>query len=185
MVEAKPALVSSITIMTVSFISYSAMAGLVGGGGIGDFAIRYGYYRYETAVMIIAIVLMIVLVTIVQSGGTPTSARTLDKRPDPRSTPAVPRHHPTPPHGKHPMTSTASTRFGRPRLLLSAFVMNTPSHIMGGQWRHPEAQQHRFNELSLWTDLARQLEDARFDAMLLRRRRRSLRRLRRRVGIAT
>ena len=48
-VEAKPGLVSSITIMTVSFISYSAMAGLVGGGGIGDFAIRYGYYRYETA----------------------------------------------------------------------------------------------------------------------------------------
>ena len=54
---------------------------------------------------------------------------------------------------------------GRPRLLLSAFVMNTSSHIMGGQWRHPEAQQHRFNELQLWTDLARQLEDAKFDAM--------------------
>ena len=68
-VEAKPGLVSSITIMTVSFISYSAMAGLVGGGGIGDFAIRYGYYRYETALMITAIVLMIVLVTLVQLGG--------------------------------------------------------------------------------------------------------------------
>ncbi|GAA3672732.1 LLM class flavin-dependent oxidoreductase [Arthrobacter ginkgonis] len=53
----------------------------------------------------------------------------------------------------------------RPRLLLSAFLMNTSSHILGGQWRHPEAQQHRFHELSLWTDLARQLEDAKFDAM--------------------
>lgn len=78
-VEAKPGLVSSITIMTVSFISYSAMAGLVGGGGIGDFAIRYGYYRYETPLMITAIVLMILLVTIVQLGGS-YIARRLDKR---------------------------------------------------------------------------------------------------------
>lgn len=53
----------------------------------------------------------------------------------------------------------------RPRLLLSAFLMNTPSHILGGQWRHPEAQQHRFNDLRMWVDLARQLEDAKFDAM--------------------
>ena len=65
------------------------------------------------------------------------------------------------------MTSTPSTRFDgpRPRLLISAFVMNTSSHIMGGQWRRPEAQQHRFNELQLWIDLARQLEDAKFDAI--------------------
>ncbi|MFF2032298.1 methionine ABC transporter permease [Arthrobacter sp. NPDC058192] len=78
-VEAKPGIVSSITIMTVSFISYSAMAGLVGGGGIGDFAIRYGYYRYETPLMITAIVLMILLVTLVQLGGS-YIARRLDKR---------------------------------------------------------------------------------------------------------
>jgi D-methionine transport system permease protein len=78
-VEAKPGIVSSITIMTVSFISYSAMAGLVGGGGIGDFAIRYGYYRYETPLMVTAIVLMILLVTIVQLGGSYV-ARRLDKR---------------------------------------------------------------------------------------------------------
>jgi len=78
-VEAKPGIVGSITIMTVSFISYSAMAGLVGGGGIGDFAIRYGYYRYETPLMITAIVLMILLVTIVQLGGS-YIARRLDKR---------------------------------------------------------------------------------------------------------
>ncbi|KUM36741.1 methionine ABC transporter permease [Arthrobacter sp. EPSL27] len=78
-VEAKPGLVSSITIMTVSFISYSAMAGLVGGGGIGDFAIRYGYYRYETPLMITAIILMILLVTAVQLSGS-YLARRLDKR---------------------------------------------------------------------------------------------------------
>ena len=79
LIEAKPALLSSITIMTVSFISYSAMAGLVGGGGIGDFAIRYGYYRYETGVMLLAIVLMILLVHAVQFFGTRLS-RAADKR---------------------------------------------------------------------------------------------------------
>lgn len=79
LVEARPALVGSITIMTVSFISYSAMAGLVGGGGIGDFAIRYGYYRYETDLMVIAILLMILTVTAVQLGGS-ALARRLDKR---------------------------------------------------------------------------------------------------------
>lgn len=53
----------------------------------------------------------------------------------------------------------------RPRLLLSAFLMNTSSHILGGMWRHPQAQQHRFNELNLWVDLAKKLEDAKFDAL--------------------
>ena len=79
LVEARPGLISSVTIMTVSFISYSAMAGLVGGGGIGDFAIRYGYYRYETGLMITAIVLMILLVQAVQVSGSWISRRT-DKR---------------------------------------------------------------------------------------------------------
>lgn len=79
LVEARPALLSSITIMTVSFISYSAMAGLVGGGGIGDFAIRYGYYRYETGVMLLAIILMILLVHAVQFVGIRLS-RAADKR---------------------------------------------------------------------------------------------------------
>jgi len=79
LVEARPALLSSITIMTVSFISYSAMAGLVGGGGIGDFAIRYGYYRYETGVMLLAIILMILLVHAVQFVGSRLS-RAADKR---------------------------------------------------------------------------------------------------------
>src|SRR5699024_6297965 len=53
----------------------------------------------------------------------------------------------------------------RPRLLLSAFLMNTSSHILCGMWRHPQAQQHRLHELAPWVDLARKLEDAKFDAM--------------------
>lgn len=79
LVDAKPAIIGSITITTVSFISYSAMVGLVGGGGIGDLAIRYGYYRYETPTMLAAIVLMVLLVTLVQWGGTRVSQLT-DKR---------------------------------------------------------------------------------------------------------
>ena len=79
LVEARPGLVGSITIMVVSFISYSAIAGLVGGGGIGDFAIRFGYYRYETAVMITAVVVMIALVQGIQLLGT-LAVRRLDKR---------------------------------------------------------------------------------------------------------
>ncbi|WP_218220820.1 methionine ABC transporter permease [Nesterenkonia sp. Act20] len=79
LVDAKPGIIGSITITTVSFISYSAMSGLVGGGGIGDLAIRYGYYRYETPTMIAAIVLMVLLVTIVQFSGT-RIARAADRR---------------------------------------------------------------------------------------------------------
>jgi D-methionine transport system permease protein len=77
-VEAKPGLVSSITIMTVSFISYSAMAGLVARRH-RRFRDPVWYYRYETPLMITAIVLMILLVTIVQLGGS-YLARRLDKR---------------------------------------------------------------------------------------------------------
>ena len=79
LVEARPALAGSVTIMIVSFISYSAIAGLAGGGGIGDFAIRYGYYRYETGVMIATVVVIVVLVQLVQAAGTLT-VRRLDKR---------------------------------------------------------------------------------------------------------
>ncbi|TBU98615.1 LLM class flavin-dependent oxidoreductase [Stutzerimonas kirkiae] len=53
----------------------------------------------------------------------------------------------------------------RRRLLLSAFLMNTPAHILEGLWRKPGAEQVRYNELALWTDLARQLEAAKFDAL--------------------
>ncbi|MDO5633739.1 MAG: methionine ABC transporter permease [Micrococcus sp.] len=79
LVDARPALIGSITITTVGFISYSAMVGLVGGGGIGDFAIRYGYYRYETPVMVLAIAVMVALVAAVQYGGN-ALARVTDQR---------------------------------------------------------------------------------------------------------
>lgn len=77
--EAAPALVSSITVLTVSFISYSAAAGIVGGGGIGDLAIRFGYYRFQTDVMIATVALLIVIVQCVQALGN-VVARRLDHR---------------------------------------------------------------------------------------------------------
>ncbi|WP_349826980.1 LLM class flavin-dependent oxidoreductase [Brevibacterium litoralis] len=55
----------------------------------------------------------------------------------------------------------------RPRLLLSAFLMNTPGHILGGHWRRPESRQHEYTDLALWTETARILEDAKFDALFL------------------
>lgn len=79
LVEARSGFVLNVTILTVSFISYSAMAGVVGGGGIGDLAIRFGYYRFQTDVMIVTVLLLIFLVQIVQIFGN-RLARKLDKR---------------------------------------------------------------------------------------------------------
>jgi len=67
--ESLPGLIRGLTITAVSLIGYSAMAGIVGGGGIGDLAIRFGYYRYETDIMIITVVLLILLVQLVQTTG--------------------------------------------------------------------------------------------------------------------
>ncbi|MNJ42797.1 D-methionine transport system permease protein MetI [compost metagenome] len=78
-VEARSGLVLGLTTSTISFISYSTVMGIVGGGGIGDFAIRYGYQRYETELMTGVIILMIVLVQGIQFAGT-TASRLLDKR---------------------------------------------------------------------------------------------------------
>ena len=77
--EARAGIANNITILTVSFISYSTIVGIVGGGGIGDFAIRYGYNRYETEIMMFTIVLIIVIVQVVQSLGN-LIVRKLDKR---------------------------------------------------------------------------------------------------------
>ena len=77
--EAMPALVSSFTITAISFIAYSAVAGAIGAGGIGDLAIRYGYYRFETEVMVWCVIVMFVLVQAVQWIGT-WAARAVDKR---------------------------------------------------------------------------------------------------------
>lgn len=67
--EARPGLLAAMTITIVTLVSYTAMSGMVGGGGLGDVAIKYGYYRYETEVMIVAVVLMIVLVQLLQMAG--------------------------------------------------------------------------------------------------------------------
>ena len=79
LVEARSGLILAVTITAVSFLSYSAVAGVVGGGGIGDLAIRYGYYRFQTDVMLITIVLLVVLVQGVQFFGQWLAQR-VDKR---------------------------------------------------------------------------------------------------------
>jgi len=64
--EAMPGLLRGLTVTIISLVGYSAMAGIVGGGGIGDLAIRFGYYRYQTNVMIITVVILVVLVQAIQ-----------------------------------------------------------------------------------------------------------------------
>ena len=77
--EARTSLFVGVTIAVGTILGYSAMAGTVGGGGLGDIAIRYGYYRYQTDIMIITIVILVVLVQILQGLGMMLS-RKLDKR---------------------------------------------------------------------------------------------------------
>ena len=77
--EARSGLILALTVLAVSFLSYSAIAGVVGGGGIGDLAIRYGYYRFQTDVMVLTVALLVVLVQIIQFVGNHL-ARRLDKR---------------------------------------------------------------------------------------------------------
>ncbi len=79
LVEARSGLVLALTVLAISFLSYSAVAGVVGGGGIGDLAIRYGYYRFETEMMVATVVLLVVIVQLVQFSGA-RLARRLDKR---------------------------------------------------------------------------------------------------------
>lgn len=78
-VEARSSLVIGFTSAFVSFLSYSTIMGVVGGGGIGDFAIRYGYQRYETDIMYTAIVIIIVFVQVIQWLGFKLASK-LDKR---------------------------------------------------------------------------------------------------------
>ena len=79
LVEARTSLIVGATISLGTILGYSAMAGTVGGGGLGDIAIRYGYYRYETGVMLITVVLLVLLVQIMQAIGMKISKK-LDKR---------------------------------------------------------------------------------------------------------
>ena len=78
--EALPSLVSGITLTVINLIGYSAMAGTIGGGGLGDLAIRYGYQRFRSDVMLWAVVVTIVLVEVVQFVGNKISSRLLAKR---------------------------------------------------------------------------------------------------------
>ncbi len=77
--ESLPSLIRGVSIVFITLFGYSAMAGTVGAGGLGDIAIRYGYQRYQTDVMIVAIILCIVLVQVVQSAGD-LIARKTDRR---------------------------------------------------------------------------------------------------------
>lgn len=79
LVEARTSLITGCTIAIGTILGYSAMAGTVGGGGLGDIAVRYGYYRWQTGVMIVTVILLIVLVQIFQSVGMQVASR-LDKR---------------------------------------------------------------------------------------------------------
>ncbi|MGL5991148.1 MAG: methionine ABC transporter permease [Plesiomonas sp.] len=67
--EALPGIINSITITLVTLVSYSAMAGAVGGGGLGDVGIRYGYQRFDGTVMLVVIAILVVLVQLIQSVG--------------------------------------------------------------------------------------------------------------------
>lgn len=67
--EAKPSLIIGYTIVTTTILGYSAMAGIVGGGGLGDIAIRYGYHRYQTNIMIVTVILLILVVQLLQEIG--------------------------------------------------------------------------------------------------------------------
>ena len=68
--ESVPSLLSNTTIAITTILGYSAMSGIIGGGGLGKIAINYGYYRYQYLVMLLAVILLIVLVQLFQSVGT-------------------------------------------------------------------------------------------------------------------
>jgi len=77
--EAVPSLIRGLSITTITLIGYSAMAGAVGGGGLGDIAIRYGYHRYQADLMVITIILLVIIVQLIQCIFN-LVARKIDKR---------------------------------------------------------------------------------------------------------
>ena len=74
--ESVPSLISNATIAITTILGYSAMSGIIGGGGLGKIAINYGYYRYKYLIMLAAVVLLILLVQVFQSVGTKLAAKT-------------------------------------------------------------------------------------------------------------
>ena len=77
--EGKSSIIQGLTLTAISLVAYAAMAGVVGGGGIGDLAIRFGYYRYDTTIMVVTVIILIVLVQIIQFAGDRIS-KAIDKR---------------------------------------------------------------------------------------------------------
>jgi ABC-type metal ion transport system, permease component len=77
--EAMPSLILGVTLTIINIIGYSAMAGAIGGGGLGDLAIRYGYQRFETDVLIATIIVLVIMVEIIQTIGN-LITRKVDKR---------------------------------------------------------------------------------------------------------
>lgn len=77
--ESLPSIVLGISLATITLVGYTAMAGIVGGRGLGDIAQRFGYYRYQTDIMIVTIVLLVLLVQIIQSVGH-IASKIIDKR---------------------------------------------------------------------------------------------------------
>jgi D-methionine transport system permease protein len=67
--ESRPGLIAGITITTVTLVSYTAMSGVIGGGGLGDLAVRFGYQRFQTIVMVVTVAILLVLVQILQMLG--------------------------------------------------------------------------------------------------------------------
>ena len=78
--ESMPSLVAGITLTIINLIGYSAMAGAIGGGGLGDLAIRYGYQRFRTDIMVVSVIVILVLVEVIQIIGTKLSSHLLAKR---------------------------------------------------------------------------------------------------------
>jgi D-methionine transport system permease protein len=77
--EARSSIIQGVTLTVISLVAYSAMAGVVGGGGIGDLAIRFGYYRYDNTIMISTVAILIVFVQVIQLAGD-SFAKAIDKR---------------------------------------------------------------------------------------------------------
>ena len=77
--EARTSLIVGATIVLGTVLGYSAMAGIVGGGGLGDIAIQYGYYRYQADIMWVTVILLVLLVQVMQFAGIRLSKK-MDKR---------------------------------------------------------------------------------------------------------
>lgn len=78
--EAMPSLVSGVTLTIINLIGYSAMAGTIGGGGLGSLAVNYGYYRFDTKIMLCAVVVLLILVELIQFTGNKISAKMISRR---------------------------------------------------------------------------------------------------------